>query len=402
MVSLLSFLSGPAMPQVGRMQYGELKIIPGLTLQGLHDDNIYLGSGSNTTTEAEESDWITHVIPSLLLDYVPERRGSLKLGYQGDFAYYSDNDDNDWQTHKGMLDLNYQAPGGLMLGIDNIYTDAEDPYGSLEQYEIGLKTERWSNDLKGKIGYDFSDKFKLFGYYNFYKQDYADDDKDYTQDYKSNEFGLGAQMRVMPKTWGFVRYHLGGRDYFTHPAEKDVDESKDSDFDWQRVNAGLTWDTGVKLTGELNFGYEWKDYENATDVDGDKYDDKNTWIASTRISFKATPATTLALSIQRALREAGSNTNEYFEDTGIGINLKQTVLTKVTLFVGGVYSKNDYNVWAGKSRDDDNYEANTRLDYRIQDWLTAGIGYTYREKDSDSKEDEFTDNQFMISLSAVY
>ena len=397
-VSLLVLLTAHVMAQGGRIDFGKLKVVPGLTVQELYDDNIYLGNGTNDTTELEESDWITHVMPAFGFNYSLQERGSLSLGYRGDLAYYSDNDDNDWQTHKGMFNLNYQAPGGLILDIDNIYTDSQDPYGSLEQYRIGLKTERWNNALKAKIGYDFRNRLKVFAFYNFYKQDYHLK-RDYTQDYDFNEFGVGLQMRLLPKTCGFVRYHFGERDYFSHPVSS---ASDDSDFDWRRVNAGLIWDTTAKMTGELNLGYQWKDYDNKIDPNGNRYEDKNTWIASTQMAFQARPTTTLVLSLTRVLRETGSNTNEYFEDTGMGMNLRQVFQRKITMTVGGVYSQNDYNLPVDKPREDNNYKANIGFDYGIRDWLTAGVSYSYDKKDSNHAVNEYTDNQFIVSLSAVY
>lgn len=398
LLSFLMALSVNAMAQGGKIQIGKTKVIPAISLQGVYDDNIYLSAGH------EEEDWITHVMPAVGLNYAFPERGSVTLGYNGDLAYYGDNDDNDWQTHKGMLSLDYEAPGGLFLGVDEVYTDAEDPYGSAEQYGLGVKTERWNNDLKTAIGYQFYDRFKVMGYYNFYKQDY-EKQEDYAQDYDDNEFGVGAQMRFLPKTWGFIRYHYGERDYFTNKPAENVTEATDSDFDWSRLNLGLTWDAGAKLTGELNFGYQWKNYENATDPAGDRYDDEDTWIAATAVSFTATPTTTLSLDIARALRESASNTNEFYEDTGIGLGLTQKLLTKFSLSLNGRYSKNDYNrapVTGGAKKEQDNYLASVGLNYPIHDWLKAGVSYTYSKKNSNYSEDEFTDNQFMISLSGVY
>ncbi|TET94663.1 MAG: hypothetical protein E3J28_02150 [Desulfobacteraceae bacterium] len=394
-ISIVILLSLQVMAQGGKINIGKIKVVPGITVQELYDDNIFLGNGTNNTTELKESDWITHIMPALVFDYSFQERGGLSLGYSGDLAYYSDNDNNDWQTHKGMFNLNYKAPGGIIIDINIIHTDAEDPYGSLEGYGRGLKTERSSNDLKTRICYDFGNRFKILAYYNYYKQDY-DLPEDFTQDYDINEFGAGFQVRLLPKTWGFFRYHFGERYYFTHRGK--VTEANDSDFDWHRVNAGLTWDPGAKLGGELNFGYQLKDYENATDVGGNRYEDKDTWIAETSITYSATPTIALALRITRAMRETGSDYNEYFEDTGIGINLQKVILTKFTLTVGGVYSVNDYNT----PREDDNYRANIDLDYQIKDWLTAGVGYRYEKKDSNYAENNYTDNQFMISLRGVY
>ena len=215
------------------------------------------GDGSNNTTEREESDWITHVKPGVMLDLTFPDRGKMTAGYQGDLAYYSDNSDNDWQTHKGMFILNYDSPGGLIAGINNTYTNAEDPYGSAEQYGIGTLTKRWNNDLASKVGFNFSDRFKILAFYNYYKQDYDNDVRDFTQDYYSNEVGAGFEVKVMPKTWMFLRYYYGSQTYFTH--RSGVTSSNDASFEWHRANTGLGWDSGAKLAGEINFGYQWKE-----------------------------------------------------------------------------------------------------------------------------------------------
>jgi hypothetical protein len=401
MVVMVTVLTSQAKAQTSRMRYGKLILSPGLTVQETYDDNIYLGNGKNTTAERKESDLITHITPAAGLTYTLPERGRLDLAYNGDLAFYGDNDDNNWQTHKGAVGLDYRAPGGLLFGVNNIYTDAEDPYGSLEQYRIGLKTERWNNDLKTKIGYDFGNRLMILGSFNYYKQDY-DLERDYAQDYDESEFGIGCQMRVLPKTWGFARVHLGERDYFTHPPGTGVIGANDSDLTWRRFNVGLTWDTGAKLSGELNLGYQWQEHDNRIDVYGNAYEDRNTWIAATSVTNSVTPATALALLVTRAVRQTGSDTNEYFEDTGIGVSLLKKILTKYAFTASIAYNVNDYNAPVSKPRKDDNYNAALGLEYKIRDWLSAAAGYRYKIKDSNYYENDYTDNQFLISVRGVY
>ena len=387
--------------QKGKIRIGNLKIVPGLTVEEVYDDNIYSGNGTNTNNELEESDWITHMKPSLVFNYALDKRGSLSLGYQGDLAYYGETEENNWQTHKGAFKFDYTAPGGVIIGINNTYSDAEDPYGAANEYGLGQLTERWNNDLSTKLGYNFGNRLKVFLFYNFYKQDY-DLEGDYSQDYDSHEFGTGFELKLLPKTWGFIRYHYGEQDYFTHGAGSGSDETNDSDYDWQRVNAGLTWESGAKIGGELNFGYQWKDYDNATDADGDLYEDKDTWIAATSLNYDATSTTKLLLNISRELKESGSDTNEYYENTSLGMTLKQEILRKFTLSAGFTYSYSDYNLPVINPREDDNYSGSLDFEYEIQDWLSAGIGYDYSRKDSNDIANDYTVNQYMISLKAEY
>ncbi|MFH1351239.1 MAG: outer membrane beta-barrel protein [Pseudomonadota bacterium] len=406
-VSFLIFGSTQLMAQEGKIRVGKLKVIPGIKVQGIHDDNIYLGNGTNNTTELKESDWITHFMPSVLLDYAFDGRGSMKFGYQGDWARYSDNDKNNWNTQRGLFALDYKAPAGIILGINNIYTDAEDPYGSDNQYKLGTPmTKRWNNDLKTRLGYQFSDRFKVLGYFNTYKQDY-EALADWTQNYDSREFGGGLEMKLLPKTWGFIRYHYGEQDYYSHPltvagVATNSTEANDADSDWQRVNVGLSWDPGAKLSGELNFGYQWKDYENRADPTGDLYGDENNWVASTALSYTPTTTTTLSLSITRSVKDTAANDDDRYTDTGIGIDLRQMLMTKFTLTAGFSLGKNDYKLPLTNPRSDDNYIANMGLEYKIQEWLSASVGYTYNKKDSNYVDNDYTDNQFMISLSGSY
>ncbi|OEU79254.1 MAG: hypothetical protein BA865_04730 [Desulfobacterales bacterium S5133MH4] len=302
-----------------------------------------------------------------------------------------------------MFELDYEAPGGLILGVNEVYTKAEDPFGSLSEYKLGVQTKRWYNDLNTRIGFNFSNRFKALGYYNFYKQDYAKT-QDFTQDYYVNEFGVGGQIKILPKTWGFIRYHYGEQDYFSHPSGTGVTDDNDADHNWNRVNAGLIWDTGGKLGGELNFGYQWLDFDNAVDARNNKYHNVNTWIAGTSVDYEATSTTQLELNIARTPRTTNAARNEYYDDTSIGVNLQQGLpfLSKLTLSGGVRYSNNDYNRQENRRRKDDNWFADIILNYHIQDWLRAGVGYNYKTKDSNQGEYDYTDNRFMISLGAAY
>jgi hypothetical protein len=363
----------------------------------VYDDNIFLGNGDKDINEDEESDWIFHIKPQLMFNFpLFAQRGTILFGYQGNFAEYADNTDNDWDEQKGLLKLNYNAPGGLIFELNDTYADSDDPYGSENEYLLGERTSRWSNDLKSKLGFRFGDNTRIMAYYNFFKQDY-DKTKDDSQDYDSYEVGLGFAMKFLPKTWGFIRYHCGERDYFSHSGL--VTSSNDSDFDWHRVNTGVTWDSGAKLSGEVNLGYKWKSYDNGVASNGKQYDDVDTWIAATNIAYMASSTTTLRLNISRAVRESGSDTNEYYKDTGLGVFLEQQLMTRLKLKAGLEYMEHDYNT---DDREDDNYRANLDLAYRVQDWLSVGTAYDFKEKDSNRSENDYTDNQLKFYLTGTY
>jgi hypothetical protein len=394
-------------PLVG-VNFGNLSVLPGIALQSIYDDNIFLKNGrqyadpQQTLVQKKESDLVNHVKPGVLFNYIMPERGYVNLGYQGDFVFYRDNTNNNWKNNQGNFDVSYDAPGGLILGVNELFAKKEDPYGSADQYQIGRVTKRAYNDLKTKIGYRLMANFRSLLYYNNYTQKYDNSIFDFTQNYTDTEYGVGMESRFLPRTWGFLRYHYGTRQYNTlGPAE--TTDQFNADAKWHRVNTGMTWDAGAKLSGELNLGYQWRKYDHQfTDaLQTAQREDTNTWIAATSINYIPTEGTNIAVNLSRAIRATASNTNEQFVDTAIGFNLSQRILYKLTLSAGLTYGKNQYNLPVGNERTDTNYLANVSMDYNIQPWLGIGIGYRYNRKDSNIETNEYIVNQVMATVNIV-
>jgi len=168
------------------------------------------------------------------------------------------------------------------------------------------------------------------------------------------------------------------------------------------VSSGLTWDSGAKFAGELLFGYEWRNHDNEFDSLGNRYDDRDTWVAATRLDYFATSATTLSLYLIRAVRDTGSNTFQYYTDTGIKVGLAHQFWSKFTLTAEAGYSFYDYNFPVNPVKEADNYLGSLGISYKFCNWLTGGVAYAYLEQDSNYPEDDYTDNRFTVSLRAVY
>jgi hypothetical protein len=402
----------------GRIEIGKLRVIPALKVGGVYEDNIFLGNGytnnpnnHGTTVNGKlikplQSDYIMHVMPGILLDYgLPGARGNVSLGYQGDWAFYREITSHNWNNQRAVLNADYTAPGGLLLGVRNVYNNGNDPYGDATQYELGFTRKRWNNDLNATIGWDFFNRFKVMGYYDLYKQKYADD-IDYTQNWTTNKFGIGFQMRVLPKTWAFLRYYYQQQnfdtDLFGTTSQNNASNKQNS------ISGGLRWDTGAKLGGELNFGWAWLSFDNARDRYGRKYEGNSTWIAATSIRYQMLARTRLTFDVARAMRPTGSDRREYYDDTAVGINIGQDLPYKFSMTAGFIYSRNDYNTQvspfsqSAADRTDNNYNANVSFKYRIRTWLDASLGYRYMKKDSNDVFQSFTDNQVMLSIGASY
>jgi len=402
----------------GRITVGKLKVIPTMKVGGVYDDNIFLGNdytnnpnNPGTTVNGQltkplKSDYILHLMPGLLANYaIPGGRGNVNLGYEGDWAFYESMTVQNWNNQRGIFNADYKAPAGLLLGIDNVFTSAEDPYGDATQYALGYSKKRWNNDLNTKVGWDFHNRLRVLGYYDFYKQKY-DDDRDYTQNWTTNGFGIGVEMRVLPRTWAFLRYHLYDQNFDTNLFG--TTDSNNADNKQNSISSGLLWDGGGKLEGEVNFGWGWLDYDNSVDRNGRAYENYNTWVAATSLSYRVLARTRLTFNIARAIRPTGADKQEYYDDTQVGLNIAQDLPYKLSLNAGFIYSRNDYNTAVSAvslstdKREDDNYLAAVNLKYKIRPWLDASLGYRYLKKDSNDVLQSFTDNQVILAVGASY
>jgi hypothetical protein len=409
--------SSSALAEGGKVRFGNLAIIPSMGFDEVYDDNIYYDKTSTV------SDWITHYRPGLLLDYTITGRGKIKLGYAGDYAYYSDNRDNNWKNHKILFDLDYLSPGGLIAKIKNELEHSEDPYGDRSEYNLGVKSKRWSDDLQAAAGFKFSDRFKILAYYNFYRQDYKNNNggstgtngynnTDFIQDYYYSEEGIGFETKVTHKTWVFLRYYFGSQKYFTH--RDGITSSNDASYDWRRVNTGLAWDEGGRFRGELNFGYQWNSYKNSRDQYDNRYQDQNNWIAQTRVDYRQTEARAFRFTVTREMLQLEAGASGNYMNTVLGIGVRQKIRKKFFLDLSYEYATHKYNgngyyyIYSSSGTNDNGYFAENRkdtlhhvrtaLEYTIKEWLTARVEYNYIQDTSNESLSEYKINRFGISL----
>ena len=380
-------------PQGNAIGSGKLKVYPEIAVGAYYDDNIY------SDDSGEESDLISHVIPRIRIDYSLEERGHISIGYAGDFAFHQDLSDNDWQRHDLALLFDYNAPSGFFLDLAGRYTETEDPFSSENEYFLGQQKERWYSQFGVGLGYNYDDRFKLIGYFNYNRQEYDDTAVDWDQDYDEPWYGVGLEKRLSQKTWGFVRYFHGERDYNTPSPDMSVNETTDADYSVDWVELGLTWDATSRITGEINFGYEWRKYDNPVNASGTPYEDTNTWLAETRINYSLKPKITdLQLILERAAYQRGAGTFESYDGTYLTLLLNHRFYSWFKLRLNFSIGRNDYNT----DREDDDIRAGIALEYLVWRRITLGVGYDYTQRDSSAPGESFTVNRVMGTVTIRY
>ena len=378
-------------PQGGMINMGKLIVLPGLKGNVVYDDNIFKGSG-NGPGEDKKSDFLFQEIPSVHLLYQMPERGSLDLGLEGTFSQYGQYNDNNWNAGQVSFLGDYTAPSGVILGINEVFLDSEDPYGSQDQINVGIKTKRWTNTLDLKTGYNLRSNFRAMLLYDGYIQHFKED-IDKSQNYQDHNFGFGGAMRVMPKTWAFARYYYTKRDF-----KDSINDSTNADVSGSRGAVGLNWDSGSKFSGELNIGIQQLDFDNEFDTAGLKYEDDILFVAQTNVNFQLDESTMITGTLIRSPHPTGADSSLYFKETLVGIFASHTFMTKYTALTNFSYSKDNYTT----DRVDNNYAFKLGLEYDIQKWLALQVTYDFYKKSSNNSDEEYTNNKIFFGLTAVY
>ena len=249
------------------------------------------------------------------------------------------------------------------------------------------------------FGYDYGDRFKIVGYLNHNKQEYDDTENDWSQNFEEPWYGVGLEKRLSQKTWGFVRYFHSERDYNTPSPDNTVNETTDADYSTDWLETGLTWDATSRITGELNFGYQWRKYDNPVNASSLPYVDDDTWLASTRINYSLKPkVTNVQIYLERGAFQRGSGTNVSYDGTYFSVLLQHRFYSWYKLLLNIGVGQNDYNI----DRKDDDIRAGIGLEYLVWRRFTLGVGYDYMQRDSSVPGESFTVNRVLGTVTLRY
>ena len=386
----------------GRLHIGNLRFLAALGAQIEYNDNITWAAGG--AADPIIDDYIIHALPTLYLDQTFEKSGGWRIGYEGDMAFYQDTSANDWQRHLGRFDLEVQGPSKPVVGIHNDYTLTDDPFGDVTQFGLGTVTKRWYNDFRSRFGYQFGERFRLLGFADYYKQEY-DQQTAFTQNWDDYAVGAGFEFGVVSKTWFYLRYFYGGRNYTSNAAG--VNDTNNADYTYHQGNVGIDWDPGSRVRGQVDLGYQARKYKNAADPSGTPYKDKGTWVTTTSVSYlpadlknvpeyEVSDAYIINVKLWRGLYSVGANTAEYFSEIGIGgavrydlsqwFNLRWYLDLSEKKYQNAANEKVGLGAWG------------LDLTFRIVSWLGLEAGFDREKQNSTVSTNDFKVSRVTLTL----
>lgn len=345
----------------------------------VHDDNIY-----RVIDDLAQSDTYLRLRPELAaVGGLGKHR--FQLSYNGDYAKFSDQSDADYTDHdlRGRIDLDHTLRFSSRFEA-GYQKEHEDP-GSINRLQLDMTEYNKYNQnfVLAGLAYGSEEAIgRLAVNYRRTDKDYTNNDLDFL-DYLGNQFTGRFTYRIAPNTRVYAEAIISELDY-TPGINFELDNT------YKRYRAGVTWDFTGKLTGDINIGYQDRDYDLDTirDIDGLAYDGEITWAVNT---YTKIVVAAKRESIDSSLEEAGG-----FLRTTYGLSINHDLTDRLKLKADAGYS-NDELVFSS-SREDKRYAYQLGLEYELLRNVALAIDYTYEERDSTVAIADYKANIFGLNV----
>lgn len=386
-VSLLAGLLATALTTLpasaaGEIRLGGLHVLPVITLTAGHDSNIYL----EPVNEIDDNIFSAKGALDLVL---PMEDFFLKAGGWYDAIRYADNDiqdREDWNVHAS---FGAEFPGGLDFKIGDRYSmlwlSPSDQFGRGEQYTL--------NEFFADAGFSIQDRARFVAdfFNNLYEYDDSTD-----RDRQENIIAGTFYWRFQPKTSALFELSYGDFAYDTNVVQ---------DNTAVQAQLGLAWNVTGKSTGEFKFGYEWKDYEDESQDDGDFF------VFTLGLAHSFSRATSTHVSASRSSVETDFVDNPYYISSIFKADLKQQFSGKTYGKALLSYRSDDYpttvaitvdEVALSDDRQDDTLGFGLALGWDATRWLNIEAAYTYEDRDSTLDLFDYNDIIYSLALKGEF
>ncbi len=352
-----------------------------------YDDNIYLTDkgtkDSFISTTRVGADYKAN-IPSTGL----QLNADAGVGYNAYTEKHSKN--NYWEAMGGFGIGNEQFKAGdrVLYTSDPANNELTDRKKRLNN--TGYLSYVTSHDKMFGIGFLASDSFD-----RYFESD--------MQALNRNRVNLGAQLyyNMTAKTHFFAEYMYSDIDY-----QESYGKVRNSHN--HSLGLGVDGQIASKVTGTAKVTYDMRNYEHDYAVNGVNADNYNDLVGYyVALTWKPSTRDEIRLSGTRKMEETTYGANRYFADTVVSLYGAHKLTDKFTASLNLAWEDMNYaKSYNGTKRNDTLWTARPELAYQFKDWLSAGVWYQFRLRDSNSRHGnesyDYTSNKAGIFVKAVF
>lgn len=369
--------------QKPNMHYGQFALHPYYKFSEIYDSNIFLvphdlQDGSQVGGGVRGS-WITRNNLGLETNLPFAHINNLSLGY--DFTsdiYSTDPALNDTINQSAHVDFVRSGPQGLTYKIGDQYANTTDQAFS----ELIQRKRRWMNIAYAELDYRPT-KGRLAGGADVSHETdkYIDPAFAALLNRFEDRAGFNVGYMVQPKTKAYIAYHRGIIHYGVPPASGNPDKDSRS----HTVSAGVDGALAPKAEGQVEAGMTYREYDAAA-VAGAPRVNRSPMVAAS-VTYKPDPYSKMILTASRILQESIDPSNPFYYSSSVTLDADHKFPRKFTAGLSLSYAVDAYlnaqtsGTTTGNRRDD-LYQGGLWVEYDIQQWLSTGLSYVYRERDS--------------------
>lgn len=383
-LAVISVFCSSAARAEGNIKIGNAEVHPFILLEQKYDDNIFLEDAN------ENNDWITTASPGfeMIWPLIAEREDDflVKTQYTANIIEFWDSSEQSRFDHKAKATLDLNFSNNFTLDIKEDFLKTADPPNS----ELTAFEKRSQNTAEIIPGYA-GEKLGISAGYKNIKDDYNTQNN---LDRFEHVGTLEVSQKVASKTDFFGEYNYGKIIY---------DESTtNSDSKYHQFRIGVEGDLWPKFSGIIKGGYKESDYS-----DSSKEDFASCTLYG-KIAYAATERCKIGVYGERASEESSYGTNSYFELNKIGFDLTHQLLDRLSLLGEASYQLSKYpdattEGGVTDEREDDLWDVKLGLKYTLkEDMCFMGMGYEYKERDSNFATYDYGDNKVTTTLSLLF
>ena len=387
------------------IHWGQVQLHPFYILSETYDTNIYLVPKDQPVAGqvggGVKSSWITKNNFGLEAVLPVRKVHTYTAGYSVEHQLYSTQPSvNNATNQNAHLDYEYKGAYGVTVSGGDRYVNTTDQAFS----ELIERNRRWMNQLWAEV--DFApERSRLVG---------GVDASHTTHKYVSGgigkslnryeqKAGFNVGYMIMPKTKLYGAYHRSVIHYTVHRQFPDQDKNNKSNH----VGVGLKGQLAPKFDGKLEAGMVFREYDEVP-VGGTTKNTENLTVDG-QLTFRQSPNTEWALMLERRLQESLAGRNRYFVANSAVLDVKHKLPRKFSVGGNLAYAVDKYEEPQNNSsgalynRRDDIYQYGVWVAYDIQEWLTAGVSFLSRERNSTmSGEFNYHDEQTQLNLALKF
>lgn len=354
-------------------------LFPKLTTGIVYDDNVFRDESNRNADIAAvlqpevevRSDWEIHEAVLGASATIARYRDEERANY-ADYLAYAD----------GRLDVTDESGISSHSEYARLHEDRGDPNGTPRNRDT-VQYQR----LTQRLGLDFalspaflriSGAVVRYAYNDQNGVNYDD------QDRTDLEGRVRVGVEVSPRMALFVEPGVNQREYDT------IDDlGFDRDSQGWDVRAGVTYDlTGVTFL-EVFGGYYTQDYDDT------QFSSTQGFGMGAELTWNPTDVATVTGLVSRTIRETDVRGASGIADTGVEVTVDYEILEN---WLGQVHGSVHAEQFQDKSRVDNVEEVGVGTTYLINENFSAGVDYTYGERNSDVRGEAYRFNRVFLRL----